>query len=87
MEIVSYQVLFNVAVSALGICFGWILKTVSQSVRDLRQADKELTEKVASIEVLVAGNYVTRDELQTSLSSLDKKLDKIFTKLDSKADK
>lgn len=63
------------------------MKVLHESVRDLQEADKKLAEKVGSVEVLVAGNYVKRDELAQSLNAIFAKLEKISDKLDGKADK
>ena len=63
------------------------MKVLHESVRDLQEADKKLAEKVGSVEVLVAGNYVKRDELEKSLNAIFAKLEKISDKLDGKADK
>lgn len=57
------------------------------SLRDLRDADKELAEKVSKIEVLVAGEYVKHDDLDRLSDAIFKKLDRIEFKLDSKADR
>lgn len=57
------------------------------SLADLRSADSRLTEKVQSIEVLVAGNYVRREDLDKMTDALFKKLDRIENKVDGKADK
>jgi hypothetical protein len=56
-------------------------------VKDLQVADKALTEKVGQIEVLVAGNYLRRDDFEHTIEALFKKLDKIEDKLDGKMDK
>ncbi len=63
------------------------MKVLHESVRDLQTADKRLAEKVASIEVLVAGNYVKRDDFDKSMDAIFRKLDRIEDKLDGKADK
>ena len=87
MEAVDFQTLFNIAIMAAGGLFGWILKTIWEVLRDLQTADKELTDKVNHIEVLVAGKYVTRDELHQEMGEVKAMLDKIFYKLDGKADR
>ena len=71
------QSLFNLSVGIAGTLGGWCLKTIWDAVRDLQQADKELAEKVASIEVLVAGKYITRDEFTAVVNMLFTKLDNI----------
>ena len=83
----DFQVGFNVAIALVGMLGGWVLKTVWESVRDLQAADKELTDKVQGIEVLVAGQYIKRDELDRHIEAIFRKLDSIEAKLDRKADK
>ena len=81
------QTVFNYALTLLGALSGWALKTVWDAVRDLQTADKVLVEKVATIEVLVAGSYITKDDFQKTIAAIFVKLDRIEDKLDHKADK
>lgn len=81
------QVVVNWILGGVGGLMGFILSAVWQSVKDLQVADVSLAEKVQSIEVLVAGSYVKRDDLDKLTVALFAKLDKIETKLDCKADK
>ena len=83
----EYQVFFNLATAIAGVTFGWILNTIWGSLKDLQAADQALVDKVASIEVLVAGRYVTRDEFNTSLNAIFTKLDRIQDLISQKADK
>ena len=81
------QNLINTLITVVGAVFGWVLKVVWDAVRDLQQADDELVEKVNKIEVLVAGEYVKREDFRSDMDRLFAKLDSIEAKLDSKADK
>ena len=81
------QTLFNIAVAVAGSLGGWWLKVLWDAVKDLQSADKELAEKVSSIEILVAGQYVKRDDFDRVANAIFAKLDKIMDKLDTKADK
>lgn len=83
----DYQTLFNIAGGIAGFLGGWWMKVLHDSVRDLQDADKRLADKVSSIEVLVAGNYVKRDDLDKSVDAIFRKLDRIEDKLDGKVDK
>ena len=83
----SFQTLFNVAVTLIGFLGGWVLNSLKSSIEGLQKADHELTAKVQSIEVLVAGTYVKRDDMDKLGVALFAKLDKIEAKLDGKADK
>jgi len=81
------QFLFNVIIGALYLVAGWLMKVMWDSLRDLRIADTILAEKVGTIEVLVAGSYAKRDELDKMAAAIFLKLDRIEAKLDTKADK
>lgn len=81
------QELVNWVLAGFGATLGFLLRSVWAAVKDLQTADKDLADKVGRIEVLVAGNYVRKDEMSSSISAIFAKLDRIEGKLDSKADK
>lgn len=81
------QQLFNIAVALVGALGGWWMNTMWQSLKDLQKADKELADKVAAIEILVAGEYVKRDSFDRAVDRIFEKLDHIEDKIDGKADK
>lgn len=81
------QNFINMLAGAVAVLFGWVLKTVWDAVKDLQKADDELADKVNRIEVLVAGEYVKREEFKADIDRLFNKLDQIDKKLDSKVDK
>jgi hypothetical protein len=82
-----YEILFKIAVAIAGFLGGWVLNRVTASVDHLQRADSELATKVNAIELLVAGQYVRRDDFDKISSEMFRKLDKIYDKLDGKADK
>ena len=67
--------------------FGWFLRVSWDSLTKLQAQDQALADKVARIEVLVAGEYVKKDEFDRAIERLFDKLDHIEMKIDSKADK
>lgn len=81
------QTAFNIAVGLGGALSGWVLNSLRDSIRELHESDLALASKVQHIEVLVAGSYVKRDDLDKLTQALFSKLDKIELKLDNKADK
>lgn len=81
------QTIVNWMIAGFGGLIGFILNAVWQAVKDLQKADKELTAKVAEIEVLVAGAYVKKDDLNQLSNAIFAKLDRIEDKLDGKVDK
>lgn len=81
------QTVINWLLTGFGVLIGAVLNAVWQSVKELQTADKDLTAKVAEIEVLVAGAYVKKDEISKLSDAIFAKLDRIEDKLDGKVDK
>lgn len=81
------QFVFNVLISLVMFLGGWVLNSVKSSIEHLQRADRTLTEKLQAVELLVAGNYVKKEDLAHNVEAIFKKLDRIETKLDSKVDK
>ena len=81
------QIAFNIVAAIAGTFGGWILNNIWSSVKDLQTADRELVDKVSKIEVLVAGQYVKRDDFEKTATALFTKLDKIYDLVNTKADK
>ena len=81
------QTIVNWLLGGFGALIGFFLNAVWQAVRDLQAADTKLASKVSEIEILVAGDYLRRDDFTHTVEALFKKLDKIEDKLDKKADK
>lgn len=83
----EFQMIFNIAIAIGGFLGGWWLKTMWEELKALQFADQKLVDRVSSIEVLVAGTYVTRSDLERLTDALFKKLDRIEDQLKDKADK
>lgn len=81
------QQLFNILVTVSGLLGGWFLKVIDDNLKETRRHNKELSDKLSDMEVLVAGQYVRRDDLDRHIEAIFKKLDRIEEKLDGKADK
>lgn len=81
------QELFNWLVAGISGLLGFFLRVMWSAVKDLQKADEELVNKVNHIEVLVAGNYISKEEFNRFMERLYDKLDSIENKLDHKVDK
>ena len=77
------QTIINWIIGLGGTVIGIFIKSMLDSIKDLQKSDKDMADRVGSIEVLVAGTYVKRDELR----ELMRKLEQIDEKLDRKANK
>ena len=83
----DYQELYTVAMGFVMLLGGWFMRIIWDSLNKLQEADKDLADKLSKIEVLVAGEYVKKDEFSQTMLRLFEKLDHIESKIDSKADK
>ena len=81
------QVAFNIAVALIAFLGGWVLNSLKESINTLKSTDNDLANKVQQIEILVAGSYVKREDMDKLTEALFRKLDKIESKIDMKADK
>ena len=81
------QTVFNIIATVAGFLGGWWLKVMWDAVKDLQSADKVLVEKVNTIEILIAGNYMSKQDFDKIAAAIFAKLDKIEDKIDKKADK
>jgi hypothetical protein len=81
------QDFLNWAFGIVNLVLGGFIKAMWDSYKELKRVDSQLAEKVNQIEVLVAGQYVKRDDFDRVANAIFVKLDKISDKLDSKADR
>ena len=81
------QTLINALIGGFSAAVAFILRVLWEGLRELQRADVELTAKVSDMQLLVAGNYVKKDELDGIIKALFAKLDKIEDKLDKKVDR
>lgn len=70
------QSAFNIVLSLVAFLGGWVLNSLRDAIRHLQVTDSDLADKVQHIEVLVAGQYVTRDDFKGLTAALFAKLDK-----------
>jgi len=77
---VDVQTTINLVGGAILAVVGWFARQLYQSVKDL-QSD------IRKIEVNLPTNYVSKFDYNEGLKEIKGMLDKIFDKLDDKADK
>lgn len=73
----SYQDYFNILLGLVAFLGGWWMKAIWQSIKDLQTTDNQLLVKVNSIEILIAGQYARREELEKLSNSIIAKLDRL----------
>jgi len=77
----------NAALGLAAFLGGWIMNNLQESMKSLRISDERLADKVQAIEILVAGQYIKREDFDRTIAALFTKLDKIDSKLDMKANR
>jgi len=73
----AQQDVINALFGALSFLAGWLLKNLHGSMRELREDNRQLAEKIAQINTIVAGQYVPRSEFDARIEAVFTKLDKI----------
>lgn len=81
------QTLINFLMAGFGAAVAFILRVVWEGLRELQKADLELAAKVNEVQLVVAGQYVKKEDLERMATALFTKLDKIENKLDTKVDR
>jgi aspartate aminotransferase-like enzyme len=76
----SVQDIINIGGGAFIAAIGWFARQLYESVNRLR-------DDVHQIEVELPTNYVRRDEYSDTMKRIESIVEKIFAKLDTKADK
>jgi hypothetical protein len=78
------QTIWSAVLTLVNLIVGAAVVMLRDSLRELQRADADLTTKVQAIEVLVAGQYVTRGDFERLTERLFDRLDAIERKLDTK---
>jgi hypothetical protein len=81
------QVIFNILVTICGLLGGYVLKSIQATLANMLREQRDLANKLQAIEVLVAGEYVRKDEFTRVADALFARFDRIESKLDNKEDR
>lgn len=81
------QVIFNILVTICGLLGGYVLKSIQATLANMLREQRDLANKLQAIEVLVAGEYVRKDEFTRVADALFARFDRVESKLDNKEDR
>lgn len=81
------QQIFNIGIALLSTLGGWMIRIIFESIKELQLRNTDLSQKLASVELVVAGQYAKKDDVDKLATALFSKLDRIEDKLDKKVDK
>ena len=74
------QQLFNMVIAGSGALGGWMLKVIWDAIRDLKTDVKEISQTMHN-------DFVRRDDFSDAIKRIEYMCERIFDRLDSKADK
>jgi hypothetical protein len=80
MQGIDWQAVINIAIPLATSVFGWLLRTVWQANKELRDDMKVLRESLPA-------TYVRRDDFKDHARRIEDVLTRIEIKLDAKADR
>ena len=66
----SYQDYFNVLLGMVTCLGGWWMKAIWGAIQKLEDTDQQTLAKASAIEVLIAGNYARKSEVESSMSKI-----------------
>ena len=76
----EWQSIINVCIGALFSVFGWFF-------RQMWEATQKLKDDITNIEIQLPTSYVRKDEMNSRFDKLEAMIEKIFDRLEGKADK
>lgn len=76
----EFQPVFNLIGGAVLVAVGWWCKEIWDSV-------KALKEDIKAIEIDLPKNYVSKTDIENRFDKIDATLERLFDRLDLKADK
>jgi len=76
----DWQTLINIGAGTFLTAIGWFCREIWDSVQELKKDVKQ-------IEIDLPSNYVKKDEIKDRFDRIEMLLDKLFEKLENKADK
>lgn len=76
----DWQIIFNIVGGAVLSVMGWFARVLWDSVQELRKDLKQ-------IEIHLPSHYVKKDELSVRFDRIEQLLDRLYEKLEQKADR
>lgn len=76
----DWQIVFNIVGGAILSVVGWFARVLWDSVQELRKDLKQ-------IEIHLPTNYVKKDDLAVRFDRIEQLLDRLYEKLEQKADR
>jgi len=81
------QGLFNIVVMCAGAFGGFLIKSILDSVKELKRTDETLHNRVTELASDLPETYLRRDDFVQHLNRIETTLARIESKLDDKVDK
>jgi hypothetical protein len=76
----EYQAMFNFVGGILLVAIGWWCKEIWDSVKNLKT-------DIKALEIDLPKNYVSKKDIESRFDKIDATLERLFDRLENKADK
>ena len=76
----EFQLVFNLVGGAVLVAVGWWCKEIWDSVKTLKN-------DIQAIEIDLPKNYVSKKDIESRFDKIDATLERLFDRLEAKADK
>jgi hypothetical protein len=87
MQWMDYQTAFNIVLGGFSFLAGVLITNIWKEIKQLQANERENIKRIQQIEILVAGNYTTKEEFTRVMDKVFAKLDDIHQEMNKKADK
>ena len=81
------QIVFNIVVGIAGMLAMFVLSAVWSRLGALEKSDKDLSKEIAAMHILVAGEYIKRQEITPMLKEIYDELKTIRTEISNKVER
>lgn len=79
--------LAQLALTLIAALIGWFVRSLFQSIDELKKADAKLADEVVAMRVSMPERYVSKGDFKDALDNIFTMLRQIDGKIDNKADK
>lgn len=73
----SFQDYFNGLLGLVAFLGSWWMKSVWVAIKQLEKTDSEVFAKVTKIEILIAGEYAKKQDMDTKFDKVSEKISKV----------
>lgn len=77
----EFQMIFSIMILGISALGGHLLRNLSADIRELKASDDAMAKQLRSVEMQVAGDFVTRVEFAHTMDRIYDKLDALHSEI------